>query len=50
MNEKIVRRARNIKIDPEAVHRAQVEALRAKKPPGQWLEEATDEKIERKEG
>jgi len=31
MNEKPIRKPRNIKIDPEAVHRARVEALRLKK-------------------
>jgi predicted HicB family RNase H-like nuclease len=49
MNEKSVRKPRNIKIDPEALHRARVEALRSKKTVGQWLEEAIDEKIEREE-
>ena len=49
MNEKIIRKPRNIKIDPEAVHRARVEALRSKKKLGEWLEEAIDEKIEREE-
>ena len=47
MNEKAIRKPRNIKIDPEAVHRARVEALRSKKSLGEWLEEAIDEKIER---
>ena len=49
MNEKPIRKPRNIKIDPEAVHRARVEALRSKKSLGEWLEEAIDEKIEREE-
>lgn len=49
MNEKLVRKPRNVKIDPEAIHRARVEALRSKKVLGQWLEEAIDEKIEREE-
>jgi predicted HicB family RNase H-like nuclease len=51
MNEKPVRKPRNVKIDPEALHRARVEALRSKKTLGEWLEEVIDEKIERtKEG
>ena len=50
-DERIVRKPRNVKIDPEALHRARVEALRSKKTVGEWLEEAIDEKIERtKEG
>ena len=49
MNEKPVRKPRSIKIDPEALHRARVEALRSKKTVGEWLEEAIDEKIEREE-
>ena len=49
MNEKPVRKPRNVKINPEALHRARVEALRAKKTLGEWLEEAIDEKIEREQ-
>jgi len=49
VNEKIIRKPRNILIDPEALHRARVEALRAKKTLGEWLEETIDEKIEREE-
>jgi predicted HicB family RNase H-like nuclease len=49
MKEKTIRKPRNIKIDPEALHRARVEALRSKKTVEQWLEEAIDEKIEREE-
>jgi len=44
---KFVRKPRSIKIDPEALHRARVEALRSKKTVGEWLEEAIKEKIER---
>ena len=47
MNEKPVRKPRNVKIDPEALHRARVEALRERKTIGEWLEQAIDEKIER---
>jgi len=49
MNEKPVRKPRNVKIDPEALHRARVEALRERKTIGQWLEELIEEKIEREE-
>jgi predicted HicB family RNase H-like nuclease len=49
MNEKPVRKPRNVKIDPEALHKARVEALRARKTLGEWLEEAIDEKIEREQ-
>ncbi|MBA7513033.1 hypothetical protein ES705_05042 [subsurface metagenome] len=49
MNEKPIRKPRNVLIDPEALHKARVEALRQKKKLGEWLEEAIDEKIEREE-
>jgi len=49
MNQQPVRKPRNVKIDPEALHRARVEALRARKPLGEWLEDAIEEKIEREE-
>jgi len=49
MNEKPVRRPRNVKINPETLHRARVEALRSKKTLGEWLEQAIEEKIEREE-
>ena len=44
---KSVRKRRSIKIDPEALHKARLEALRLKKTLGQWPEEAIDEKNER---
>jgi predicted HicB family RNase H-like nuclease len=47
MNEKLVRKPRNVKINPDAFHRAQVEALRERKTLDEWLEEAIDEKIQR---
>ena len=47
MNEEIIRKSRNVKINSEALHRARVEALRSKKKLGEWLEQAIDEKIER---
>jgi len=49
MNEKPIRKPRSVKIDPEALHRARVEALRSKKSLGAWLEEAIEEKIKREE-
>ncbi len=48
-DEKIVRKPGNVFINPDALHEARVEALRARKPLGQWLEEAIDEKIEREQ-
>ena len=45
MNEKPVRRPRNVKINPDTLHKTRVEALRERKTLGQWLEEAIDEKI-----
>jgi len=47
MNEKLLRKPRNVLINPEALHRARVEALRLKKTVGEWREEAIEEKIER---
>ena len=49
MDEKIVRKPRNVFINPDTLHEAHVEALRSKKTMGQWLEEAIDEKIEREQ-
>jgi len=46
---KSLRKPRNVKIDPEALHRARVEALRSKKKLGEWLEEAIEERIEREQ-
>lgn len=43
------RKSRNVLIDPEALHKARVEALRSKKTIGEWLEEVIEEKIEREE-
>jgi predicted HicB family RNase H-like nuclease len=47
MNEKPVRKPRNIKINPDILLKARIEALRSRKTLGAWLEEAIDEKIER---
>jgi len=49
MNEKSVRKPRNVLINPDALHRARVEALRGRKTVGEWLEEAIDGKIEREQ-
>ena len=46
IDEKLLRKPRNVKINPEFLHKARVEALRARKSLGQWLEEAIEEKIE----
>jgi predicted HicB family RNase H-like nuclease len=42
MNLKTIRK-------PDALHRARVEALRERKTLGEWIEEAIDEKIQRKQ-
>ena len=47
MDEKIVRKPRSVYINPDILREAHVEALRASKPLGQWLEEAMEKKIER---
>ena len=49
MNKKSVRKPRNILINPDALHKARVEALRERKTVGQWLEELVEEKIEREQ-
>lgn len=49
MNEKPARKPRNVKINPDALLKAQVEGLRSEKSLGEWLEEAIDEKIKREE-
>lgn len=49
MKEKSVRKPRNVWINPDALHKARIQALRAKKPLGQWLEEAIEEKAESEE-
>ena len=49
MNEKSVRKPRNVWINPDALHKARVKALRQKKALGEWLEEVIEEKIEREE-
>ena len=49
MNEKIIKKPRNVLINPEALHKDRVEALRSKKTSGEWLEEIINEKIEREQ-
>ena len=48
-NQKSVRKPRNVLINPDALHEAHLEALRSKKKLGEWLEEAIEEKIDRKD-
>jgi len=49
MNEKPIRKPRNVLIDPKVLREARIEALRSEKKLGEWLEEAIKEKIEREE-
>jgi len=49
MNAKSARRPRNVWINPGALHKARVQALRQKKALGEWLEEIIDEKAAREE-
>jgi len=49
MNEKVVRKPRNVLLDPEVLREARIEALRSRKKLGEWLEEAIKEKIEREQ-
>ncbi|MBA7518147.1 hypothetical protein ES705_10213 [subsurface metagenome] len=49
MNEKVLRKPHNVKINPDVPHEAHIEALRSKKKLGKWLEEAIEEKIEREQ-
>ena len=37
----------SIRIDPEILHKAKIEAVKTKKTLGEWLEEAIEEKIGR---
>jgi len=45
-NKKFVGKPRSVLIDPEALHKARVEALRSRKAVGEWLKEVIEEKIE----
>ena len=49
MNEKIIRKPRNVKINPDSIIKARIESLRSKKSLGEWLEEAIEEKATREE-
>jgi hypothetical protein len=49
MSEKPVRKPRNIKINPDILLKARIEALCGRKTLGAWLEEAIDEKIVREQ-
>ena len=49
MNEKIIRKPRNVFINPDVLHEAHVEALRSKKKLGEWIEEAIEEKLDREQ-
>jgi len=49
MNKKVVRKPRNIWINPDALHKARIEALRVRKSLGQWLEELIEEKLAKEE-
>jgi predicted HicB family RNase H-like nuclease len=49
INKRGLRKPRNVLINPDTLHEARVEALRARKSLGQWLEEAINEKIEREQ-
>jgi len=48
-NEKIIRKPRNVFINPDVLHKAYVEALGLKRKLGEWLEEAIEEKLDREE-
>ena len=37
----------SIRIDKETLHQAKIEAVKAKKTLGEWLEEAIEEKIDK---
>jgi len=49
MNQKIVRKPRNVKINPDILLKARIEALRSRKTLGEWLEEAIEEKVARED-
>jgi len=49
VNEKIIRKPRNVKINPDTLLKARVQSLRSKKSLGEWLEEAIEEKVAREE-
>ena len=49
MDKKVIRKPRNVYINPDTLYKAHVEALCVRKPLGEWLEEVIEEKIEREE-
>lgn len=49
MNEKVIRKPRNVLIDPKILREARIKTLRLEKKSGEWLEEAIKENIEREE-
>ncbi|GAI88541.1 unnamed protein product [marine sediment metagenome] len=49
MNEKVLRKPHNVKINPDVLREAHIEALRSKKKLEKWLEEAIEEEIEREQ-
>ncbi|MBA7478789.1 hypothetical protein ES707_14217 [subsurface metagenome] len=49
MNEKVLRKPHNVKINPDVPREAHIEALCSKKKLGKRLEEAIEEKIEREQ-
>ena len=49
MNEKVVRKTRNVLVDSKVLREARIKALRSEKKLGEWLEEAIEEQIEKEE-
>ncbi len=47
MNEKVIRKPRNVLIDPKILREARIKMLRLEKKSGEWLEEAIREKKRR---
>jgi len=47
MDKKPVRKPRNVYINPDILYKAHVEALRVRKPLGEWLEEAIEQRLEK---
>ena len=46
-NKESVRKLHNISINPDALHKARVEALRERNSLDRWIEDATKEKVDR---
>ena len=49
MDKKAVRKPRNVYVNPDILYKAHVEALRLRKPLGEWLEEAIEQRLEREQ-